>query len=149
MARELLKKYLASKEWNYIEKDDILKLDVNGNGFSWNSFLKVDEEYSFCYFAVLPSAVPEERRELFSCLLHQINCRIWFGNFEMILEGDYAGQVRLRTSTFLPPAASEETQLQLADLTININMGAMNFYGPILMKALYGESLNAKDYLSD
>ena len=76
MARELLKKYLASKEWNYIEKDDILKLDVNGNGFSWNSFLKVDEEYSFCYFAVLPSAVPEERRELFSSLLHQINCRI-------------------------------------------------------------------------
>ena len=147
MSRELLKNYLAGKGWNYIEQDDILKLDVSGDGFSWNSFLKVDEEHSFCYFAVLPASVPEARREFFSTLLHQINCRIWFGNFELILDGDYAGQVRLRTSTFLPPAASQEAMLQLADLTININMGAMNFYGPILMKALYGESQDVMEYL--
>lgn len=147
MSRELLKQYLSEKGWNYIEQGDILKLDVNGDGFSWSSFLKVDEEHSFCYFAVLPSSVPEHRRTVVCELLHQINCRIWFGNFEMILDGDFAGQVRLRTSSFLPPAASQEAMMQLADLTININMGAMNYYGPILMKALYGESQDAMEYL--
>lgn len=149
MAKELLKKYLETKQWNYLEKDNVLKVDVSGNEFSWNSFLKVDEEYSFCYFSVLPAMVPQERRELFSSLLHQINCQIWFGDFEIVLTGDNAGQVRLRTSTFLPPVATEETLLQLADLSINMNMAAMNFYGPVLMKALYGNSLNAEDYLSD
>lgn len=79
MAKELLKKYLETKQWNYLEKDNVLKVDVSGNEFSWNSFLKVDEEYSFCYFSVLPAMVPQERRELFSSLLHQINCQIWFG----------------------------------------------------------------------
>ncbi len=147
MARELLKKYLEQKQWSYLEKEDILKLDVTGNEFSWSSFLKVDEEYQFCYFSVLPAMVPQERLELFSTLLHRINCQIWFGDFEIILTGENVGQVRLRTSSFLPPAASEETLLQLADLSINMNMAAMNFYGPLLMKALYGTSMNPEEYL--
>ena len=149
MTKELLKGYLAQKDWNYLENDDILKLDINGNEFSWNSFLKVDEEYSLCYFAVLPAVVPEERRALFANLLHLINCRIWFGDFEMVLNGDQAGQVRLRTSTFLPPDAPEETLLQLVDVTVNMNMAAMNFYGPMLLKARYGDSLQAEDYLKE
>lgn len=149
MTKELLKRYLAQKEWNYLESDEILKLDVNGNEFSWNSFLKVDEAHSLCYFAVLPAVVPEDRRTLFSDLLHLINCRIWFGDFEMVLTGEEAGQVRLRTSTFLPPDAPEETLLQLVDVTVNMNMAAMNFYGPVLLKARYGDSLRPEDYLSE
>lgn len=149
MTKELLKQYLAQKGWNYLEKDEILKLDVNGNDFSWNSFLKVDEAYSLCYFAVLPAVIPEDRRALFSNLLHIINCRIWFGDFEMVLTGEEAGQVRLRTSTFLPPDTAEETLLQLVDVTVNMNMAAMNFYGPTLLKALYGDSLRTEDYIPD
>lgn len=147
MTRDLLKKYLDRKGWNYLEKDDILKLDVNGSGFSWNSFLKVDEAHSLCYFSVLPVQVPEERQAFFSALLHAINCRIWFGDFEIVLAGEQTGQVRMRTSTFLPPDAPEDILLQLADVVINMNMGAMNFYGPVLMKALYGDSLKPEDYL--
>lgn len=147
MVKEQLIAYLNKKHWTFLQKDDILKLDVSGNGFSWNSFFKVDQEASFCYFSVLPAVVPQERMELVSKLLHNINCRIWFGNFEIILEGSNAGQVRLRTSSFLPPDAGQDILEQLIDLTVNFNMAAMNFYGPILMKALYGDSEDPSDFI--
>lgn len=145
--KEKVKNLLAKKEWAYMENEDIIKLDINGESFTWSSFIKCDEEYSLSYFSVLPTRIPQEKMQQFLLLVNEINCRLWYGSFELITDEEARGQLRLRTATIIPPETAEKTEDTLIDGVLSMNMAAMNMYGGALMKAIYSDDVKLDDYI--
>ncbi len=145
--KERVKKYLQAKNWNFVEQDAVLKMDVEGESGSWVSFLKVDQKDSFVCFGVLPVRVPEEKLVLASELTNLINSEIWNGNFELILTGESKGQLRVRTAAIVPQEIEEEMAQAIIAATIGYNMVAMNQYLPLFLRALYGENVTLEEFL--
>lgn len=137
--KEKLKMYIEKMGWSYVENIDIIKIDVEGGSISWTMFIKTDQKDSFCCFSVLPARITQDKMQTISQLTNVYNSEIWFGNFELIMEGDSQGQLRLRTSSFVPDTADEKTSDLLIENTIAFNIAAMNRYSPLFLKALYSE----------
>lgn len=144
--KEIIKKWLEKKKWAYMENESVLKLDVTGKNNAWSSFIKADENDCFSYFSVLPTRVPEERINFLLELVNRVNCKIWFGSFELMLD-EGRGQIRLRTSAIIPETAGEEITDTVIEGTLGLNMAIMNAYISVFTKAIYSDSDRAEEFI--
>lgn len=144
--KERIERYFAKMGWNWSENGPVLKISVDGAEISWSMFIKADEEESFCSFSVLPTRVPEKKLDLVSKLTNVFNSELWFGNFELILNGAECGQLRFRTSSFVPKMMDENEIETIIEKNISFNMAAMNRYAPMFMKAIFGSSDDISEF---
>lgn len=145
--KEKIKAYFEKNNWKYIDNGSVLKLDVDGDGITWYAFFKVDQADSFCCFSVLPARISGKRIPTVMRLLNFINTRIWFGDFEIITDGPEAGQVRLRTSAFVPSGCDEKSTTAIIENVIAYSGAVMNMYGNDIIKANYSDSDDIKLFI--
>lgn len=147
--KEKIKAFFEKNNWKHIDNGPVLKLDVDGDGMTWSAFFKVDETENFCCFSVLPTRISEKRIPTVMRLLNHINTRIWFGNFELITEGPEAGQVRLRTSAFVPTGSNEDAVNGIIENVVTYSAAIMNLYGNDIVKANYSDSDDIELFLGE
>lgn len=135
--------------WAYTANGWIIKVDVNNGDLNWSSFFKTDDNSSLTYFGVLPVRIPDDKLTLIAKLVNVVNSSIWFGNFELIIEGTERGQLRFRTSGFIPETADDETVDTLIRSISSYNMAGMSTYSKAFMKALYSDSDDIENFIDD
>lgn len=134
--RDKIINFINKQNWNYLEKNNVIKIDIEGKSLSWTSYIKADENDSFSFFSILPAKADKENLEDIAVFLHEINTKLWFGNFELISKEPDIGQIRFRTSCYVPPMATDEVIEALIGTTLNFNLATVDYYGKEILSEL-------------
>ncbi len=128
--------YLTEDDWKFsvVKDDTALVLNFRGRSGSWQCFANVDEERGwFSFYSILPSNVPEEKRETIAEFITRANYGLVIGNFEM----DYTdGEVRYKTSV---DVEGGELTPKMIENVMQANLMSMDRYFPGVMGVLYGD----------
>lgn len=152
---EIVKQVFDEAGWKYLESDAVIKLDVDGQNSAWSSFLKLEDEDSFSYYSVLPAKAGEEKLTLCMELIQLINYSLKVGSFEMNIskaEDAQRGQILFKTYGLIGAdiaKTSVEAAKSVIQKAVAYNMLTMDYYAPIFLKAIYGESKEAEKILSE
>lgn len=129
--------YLEDDDWkfNIIKEDAALMLSFRGKAGSWQCLASVEEEKSWLsFYSILPSNVPEDKREPVGEFLTRANYGLVIGNFEM----DYNdGEVRYKTSVDIEGG---ELTTKMIENLIHANLMTMDRYFPGIMSVLYADA---------
>lgn len=121
-------------EFDFDDKNEIIKLEIRGINSYFHSFLFVDEEQEslLCNTHIKQKIPPSKRLEVcdFMC---RVNYELANGNFEMDMDN---GEIRYRT--YLDLADAEPSNEQILNIVWNGVIGFDTFY-PGLMKLVYGD----------
>lgn len=147
--KEKIKAFFEKNNWKYIDNGSVLKLDVDGDGISWYAFFKVDQADNFACFSVLPARISAKRIPTVMRLLNFINTRIWFGDFELITDGSEIGQVRFRSSAFVPAGCDEKTANEIIESVVTYSGAVMNLYANDIIRANYSDSDDIELFLGE
>lgn len=149
--KKIIKQVLDEFNWRYLEGDDIIKLDVEGESSSWSSLVKLEDEEMFSYYSVLPAKAEKDRQAIISELLLRINYSVRVGSFEINLsEGANNGQIMLKTYGIIPQKLKEQDSDSAAEIVrkvIAYNMLTMDFYAKLLLKTIYSDETNIDEIL--
>ena len=126
---------LNKKDWKYLEKEGVIKIDVEGTNGTWPSFVKcLDEEDKILYYSLLPSKVPIEKEDIVSKVITKINFGLKIGNFEY---GKDLGEIHFKTSLeFTPDTLNVQS---LIERLITTNILTTDEYMKIIMESIHGE----------
>lgn len=129
--------YLEDDDWkfNIIKEDAALMLSFRGKAGSWQCLASVEEEKSWLsFYSILPSNVPEDKRDPVGEFLTRANYGLVIGNFEM----DYTdGEVRYKTSVDIEGG---ELTTKMIENLIHANLMTMDRYFPGIMSVLYADA---------
>lgn len=121
-------------EFDFDDKNGIIKLEIRGINTDFNSFLLVDEEQEslLCNTHIKQRIPPAKRLEVcdFMC---RVNYELVNGNLEMDMDN---GEIRYRT--YLDLADAHPSQDQILNVIWNGVVGFDTYY-PGLMKLIYGD----------
>ncbi len=149
--KKIIKQVLDEFKWKYLEGEDVIKFDVEGETSSWSSFIKVEGDDLFSYYSVLPAKAEADRLSAMSELLLRINYALRVGGFEInLLDSAGRGQIMLKTYGLIPDKPEEDPGLA-ADIVrkaIAYNMLTMDYYAKPLLKAIYSDEINFEEILS-
>ena len=144
--KKIIKQVLGEFNWKYLEGDDVIKLDVEGESSSWSSFIRIESEDMFSYYSVLPAKAEPDRLGAMSELLLRINYSVRVGSFEINLsDGGNKGQIMLKTYGIMPEKLADENSASAAEIVrkvIAYNMLTMDYYAKPLLKAIYSDEIN-------
>lgn len=126
---------LNKKEWRYIEKEGVIKIDVEGSNGTWPSFIKcLDEENKFLYYSLFPSKVPKEKASKIYEVISRINFGLKIGNFEY---GKELGEIHFKTAIeFVGEECNVEAMIEKA---ITTNILTTDEYMGLIMESIHGE----------
>ena len=138
---QVLYKILSQNGWefDFDDKNGIIKLDIRGISTNFHAFLLIDEEQeSLLCNTHINQRIPYSKRLEVCDFMSRINYELVNGNFEMDLDN---GEIRYRT--FLDLADAEPSQDQVLNIVWNGVLGFDTYY-PGLMKLVYG-NLSAEE----
>ena len=121
-------------EFNFDNKNEIIRLQINGVNTNFHAFLLVDEEKeSLLCNTHINQKIPYYKRLEVCDFMSRVNYELANGNFEMDMDN---GEIRYRT--FLDLADAEPSKDQVLNIVWN---GVISFdtYYPGLMKLVYGD----------
>lgn len=131
--REAVVDYLEEKKWPYIDKENIFKVDVEGDDCVWQSFINVEEDIeSVVYYGVFPNRVPEEKFDMIEAVIGSLNLGFKFGNFELNKQG---GELRYKTYQMFPEGDYDK-KMFLENLFLS-NIYAMDQTIGVLQKSIF------------
>ncbi len=149
--KKIIKQVLDELNWRYLEGDEVIKLDVEGENSSWSSFIRIESEDLFTYYSVLPVRAEPDRLGTVMELLLRINYSIRVGSFEINLsDGASRGQIMLKTYGVMPEKLAESDPANAAEIVrkaVAYNMLTMDFYSKPLLKAIYSDEINIDELL--
>lgn len=121
-------------EFDFDNKNGIIKLEIRGINTDFHSFLFVDEEQeSLLCNTHIDQKIPSSKRLEVCDFMNRVNYELVNGNFEMDMDN---GEIRYRT--FLDLADAQPSQDQILNIVWNGVLGFDTYY-PGLMKLLYGD----------
>lgn len=148
--KKIIKQVLDEYKWKYLESEDVIKFDVEGETSSWSSFIKIEGDDFFSYYSVLPAKAEADRLSAMSELLLRLNYALRVGSFEINLsDGPGRGQIMLKTYGLVPDKPEENSGMT-ADIVrkaIAYNMLTMDYYAKPLLKAIYSDEPNFEEIL--
>ncbi|MGN0596256.1 MAG: hypothetical protein ACI4J1_02870 [Ruminiclostridium sp.] len=149
--KKIIKQVLDGFNWKYLEGEDVIKLDVEGESSNWSSLVKIEDEEMFSYYSVIPAKADSDRLGIISELLLRINYSVRVGSFEINLsDGANKGQIMLKTYGIIPQKLPEQDSEAAADIVrkvIAYNMLTMDFYAKPILKAIYSDETNIDEIL--
>ena len=120
-------------EFDFDEKNEIIKLEVRGVNANFRSFLLVDEEQeSLLCNTHINQKIPHAKRLEVCDFMSRVNYELANGNFEMDMDN---GEIRYRT--FLDLAEAKPSKEQITNIVWNGVLGFDTYY-PGLMRLVYG-----------
>jgi len=120
-------------DFDFDNKNEIIKLDINGVNTNFHVFLLVDEEQeSLLCNTHIDQKIPHSKRLEVCDFMSRVNYELANGNFEMDMDN---GEIRYRT--FLDLADTVPSKDQVLNMFWNGVLGFDTFY-PGLMKLVYG-----------
>ncbi|TGE31139.1 YbjN domain-containing protein [Desulfosporosinus sp. Sb-LF] len=120
-------------DFDFDNKNEIIKLDINGVNTNFHAFLLVDEEQeSLLCNTHIDQKIPHSKRLEVCDFMSRVNYELANGNFEMDMDN---GEIRYRT--FLDLADAVPSKDQVLNILWNGVLGFDTFY-PGLMKLVYG-----------
>lgn len=121
-------------EFDFDQKNEIIRLEVRGIHTSFYSFLLVDEEQeSLLCNTHINQKIPAYKRLEVCDFMSRVNYELANGNFEMDMDN---GEIRFRT--YLDLADAEPSKEQILNIVWNSVLGFDTYY-PGLMKLVYGD----------
>lgn len=121
-------------EFDFDNKNGIIKLEIRGINTDFDVFLFVDEEQeSLLCNTHIDQKIPLSKRLEVCDFMSRVNYELINGNFEMDMEN---GEIRYRT--FLDLADAHPSQDQVLNIVWNGVLGFDTYY-PGLMKLVYGD----------
>jgi len=129
-------------EFDFDDKNKIIKLKIQGINTNFHALLLVDEEQeSLLCNTHINQKIPYSKRLEVCDFMSRSNYELVNGNFEMNLD---SGEIRYRT--FLDLADAEPSQDQILNIVWNGVLGFDTYY-PGLMKLIYGD-INAEEAIA-
>jgi hypothetical protein len=126
-----MKQFLEQKEIQYMEADELLRIDVEGERSNWQVFFRpVDEEKLLVIYSLFHYKAPAEKLKEVALLLSEINYGLKIGNFEINLEN---GEIHFKT--YLDIVDDNLPQLWI-ERSISINVTTMEHFAPRIVKAV-------------
>lgn len=98
MEIDIIKDFLRSQEWQFTEVEDknILLFGIGGKNGNFKCIVDlIADEKRLIFFSVPENNTPEDKKQDMLLLLNNLNCRLFFGSFEMDLQD---GKVKFKTS---------------------------------------------------
>lgn len=98
MQINIIKEFLKNQEWQFtqVEGKNVLLFGIGGKNGNFQCIADlIVEDNRLIFFSVCGANTPESKRQDMLQLLNDLNYKLFFGNFEMDLQG---GEVRFRTS---------------------------------------------------
>ena len=141
---QLLYDTLVQDGWDfdYDEKNEIVRLTIQGVNAEYYCFIIVDEEQeSLLCNTHIREKIPFAKRLEVCNFMNRANYELANGNFEMDMDD---GEIRFRT--FLDLANSEPSKEQILNLVWNGAQGFDTYY-PGIMKIVH-EDYNAEDAMA-
>ncbi|MDP4160314.1 MAG: YbjN domain-containing protein [Bacillota bacterium] len=121
-------------EFDFDNRNEIIKLEIRGVNANFHSFLLVDEEQeSLLCNTHINQKIPHSTRLEVCDFMSRVNYELANGNFEMDMDN---GEIRYRT--FLDLADAEPSKDQILNIVWNGVLGFDTYY-PGLMKLVYGD----------
>ncbi|MCB8815080.1 YbjN domain-containing protein [Desulfosporosinus shakirovi] len=121
-------------EFDFDNKNGIIKLEISGINTDFHAFLFVDEEQeSLLCNTHIDQKIPSSKRLEVCDYMSRVNYELINGNFEMDMDN---GEIRYRT--FLDLADARPSQDQVLNIVWNGVLGFDTYY-PGLMKLVYGD----------
>ena len=126
-------------EFDFDNKNEIIKLEIRGINTNFHAFLLVDEEQeSLLCNTYIKQKIPLSKRLKVCDFMSRVNYELANGNFEMDMDN---GEIRYRT--YLDLADAEPSKDQVLNTVWNGVLG-FDTYFPGLMKLLY-ENYSAEE----
>ena len=124
-----------NNNWPYQDKDNLIKIDAEGEKGNWQTFCKcLEDEKRFAYYSLCPSIVPKENISLMAEVLTRINYGLKVGNFEM----DYdTGEIHFKTYVDFH---SDEIPTEALAQCMYINILTFDQYFQTLLKFIHSTS---------
>ena len=126
--------YFDKDDWKYaqIPNQTILRMGFGGKNGNWTCYAQTrEDEQQFILYSVMPSNVPEEKRQDIAEFTTRANYNLVVGNFEM----DYSdGEIRYKTAINLTNI--EPTHALFHGLVIP-NVYTTDRFFPGIMAVLY------------
>lgn len=131
---ETMTRFFKDDDWKYEQVEPgILKMGVSGKNGKWVCFAQAREEQEqFVFYSLLPTNVPEPKRQAMSEFLTRANWGLVMGNFEMDLSD---GEVRYKTAL---DVEGDCVSPSLIRNTVLPNVRMMDRYLPGIMGVIYG-----------
>lgn len=119
-------------EFDFDNKNEIIKLEIRGINTDFHSFLLVDEEQeSLLCNTHIKHKIPLSKRLEVCDFMCRVNYELAIGNFEMDMDN---GEIRYRT--YLDLADAKPSRDQIVNIVWNGVLGFDTYY-PGLMKLVY------------
>ena len=131
--KEKIKAYLESKNIRFIDNDAFLSFGVNGKDTFWTTAIRADDSIVNIY-SIIPTKVPEKRYDAFTKAVNALNVNIRYGSFELVTEGEGAGEARCRTSVFVSESLDGGAFTELMDSVITLHEGVMDAFAAEMVK---------------
>ncbi len=150
--KDLIKAVLDEQGWRYLESDNVIRLDVEGESSSWSSFFRLENDDGFSYYSILPVKVEEDKLSRVSELLHRINYTVRVGGFEIDLTDQSRGQIMFKTYGLLTDTLIRENPNEAKEIIRRVtayNMLTMDYYSKLLLKAIYNSEINIEEILTE
>jgi len=132
---DVVKQFFDEDEWHYdeIPDRDLLAVGYAGQNGSFTCVAQArDALYQFLFYCLLPTKVPEDKRDDVAKFITLANYGMRIGNFEL----DYAdGEVRYKTSIDVEDDRLSTALLRNAVYTAVLTMDR---YQPGIMQVVYG-----------
>ncbi len=138
--KEKIKAYYESKNIRYIENDNILSFGVNGKDTFWTTAVRTDDDSIINIYSIIPTKVPVGRYDTFIKALNALNVNIRYGSFELVTDGEGAGEARCRTSVFVPESLDGGAFTELMDSVLTLHEGIMDAFAAEMIKAACSDS---------
>ncbi len=131
--KEKIKAYLESKNIRFVDNDAFLSFGVNGKDTFWTTAIRADDSIVNIY-SIVPTKVPAERYDSFIKAANALNVNIRYGSFELVTEGEGAGEARCRTPLFIPKSLDGVAFTELMDSVIMFHEGVMDAFAAEMVK---------------
>lgn len=126
---------LNMKEWPYLENEELIKIDIDGNNGTWPSFVKCEEdEKILLYYSVFPVRIPKEKIDIVINGISRINYGLKIGNFEISYD---QGELHFKTSIEFPN--TDMDYKPFIEKMILTNILTTDEYLPIIMKFIHSD----------
>jgi hypothetical protein len=133
--REAVIAYLKEKAWPYVEKQEFIKVDIEGDNCMWQSFITIDDALNcVIYYSVFPNRILAEKQNMMETLITEMNLGFKVGNFELNREG---GELRYKTYQMFPDG--DYSKRAFLDNVFISNIYAMNQTVDILNRSIFSD----------
>lgn len=138
--KEKIKAYLESKNIRFVDNDAFLSFGVNGKDTFWTTAFRTADDSIVNIYSIIPAKVPAGRYDAFTKAVNALNVNIRYGSFELVTEGEGAGEARCRTSLFVPDSLDGGAFAEFMDNVITLHEGVMDAFAAEMIKLACSDS---------